>query len=93
MKKETIIPEDLVTVQEVAKLLNTSTASVRRWVRVGMMPGFKLGGQMRISKADALAFLEPVVLDADRPRLTTQAEVIARQKADDAILRAVGIKK
>lgn len=88
-----IIPTDLTTVAEVAKLLATSTASVRRWVRVGDLPGFKLGGQMRISKADALAFLTRVVPDNDRPRLQTRAEYEARKAEDDEILRKAGVKR
>lgn len=88
-----IIPADLTTVAEIAKLLQTSTASVRRWVRVGLIPGFQLGGQLRISKADALAFLTRVVPDNERPHIPTRAEYLAAQAADDAILRLAGIKK
>lgn len=88
-----IIPTDLTTVAEIAKLLSTSTASVRRWVRVGDLPGFKLGGQMRISKADALAFLVRVKPDNERPHIPTRAEYEARKAADDEILRRAGVKR
>ncbi len=91
--KEPIIPDDLTNVNEIGKLLQTSTASVRRWVRVGQLPGFWLGGQLRISKADALAFLVRVIPDNERPHIPTRAEVKARQEADDEILRRAGVKK
>ena len=88
-----IIPDDLQTVEQIAILLTTSTASVRRWVRAGLMPGFRLGGQLRISKADALGFLTRVIPDNDRPHIPTRAEYLAAKAADDEILRRAGIKK
>lgn len=91
--KEPIIPDDLATPEEIAKLLGTSSASVRRWVRAGLLPGFKMVGQLRISRADALAMIERVVPDCDRPRLQTRAEYEAQKRADDEILRRAGVKR
>lgn len=88
-----IIPDDLTTPDEIAKMLNTSSASVRRWVRAGILPGFKLVGQLRISKADAMHLIERVTPDSERPHLQTRAEYEARKRADDEILRRAGVKR
>ena len=35
--------EHLLTVREVARHLNVSEASVRRWVRLGLLPAIRIG--------------------------------------------------
>lgn len=50
-------PEDLLTVAETAKLLSRSTEQVRRYLREGVLPGRRLGGQWFIARPDAEALL------------------------------------
>jgi len=88
---EPIIPDDLITPIEAAKLLGTSSHSIRRWVNRGTLPAFKVGGRLRISKADALAMIRRV--ETDRPRLRTRAEVEAEEARVDQILRAARIRR
>ncbi len=46
------MPEELLTVQEVAAMLRTTPATVYAWCRAGKLPAFKIGQQWRIrSKA------------------------------------------
>ncbi len=40
--------EEVLTVQEVAKLLKTTPATVYAWCRAGKIPAFKIGQQWRI---------------------------------------------
>jgi excisionase family DNA binding protein len=50
-------PGELLTVAEAAKLLQRSTEQVRRYLREGVLPGRRLGGQWFIDRAEAAAFL------------------------------------
>ncbi len=45
--------EEVLTVQEAAKLLKTTPATVYAWCRAGKLPAFKIGQQWRI-RAGAL---------------------------------------
>jgi excisionase family DNA binding protein len=51
---------NLLTLKEVAKAMRVSESTVRRWIRDGSLPAFKIGkrGQVRISKRDLETFLE-----------------------------------
>lgn len=44
------IKQDVLTVEEVAKYLRIHPYTVRRLVRMGKLPGFKVGGQWRFKK-------------------------------------------
>jgi excisionase family DNA binding protein len=51
---------NLLTLKEVTKAMRVSESTVRRWVRDGSLPAYKIGkrGQLRVSKIDLDAFLE-----------------------------------
>lgn len=42
--------EELLTVDEVAQILRTTTNTIYRWLRAGKLPGIKLGKEWRIKK-------------------------------------------
>jgi excisionase family DNA binding protein len=42
------MPDEVLTVQEVAALLRTTPATVYAWCRAGKLPAFKIGQQWRI---------------------------------------------
>jgi excisionase family DNA binding protein len=46
-----------LTVEDVAKQLQVSTYTVRRWLKSGKLPAIKLGKEWRISPDDLEAFL------------------------------------
>lgn len=91
MFDEPVIPQDLLTPNEAAKVIGTSSATIRRWIRSGALPGFKLGGHLRVSKADVLGMLKRV--QTDRPQLPTKAEADAKAALVDKVLRDAGVRK
>lgn len=50
--------EPLLTVEDAARRLNTSEASVRRWLRNGELTGIQVGGEWRIERADLEAYIQ-----------------------------------
>lgn len=42
------MPEEILTVREVAVMLKTTPATVYAWCRAGKLPAFKIGQQWRI---------------------------------------------
>lgn len=50
------LPEFL-TIDEVAQRLKVSTKTVQRWIGRGELHVYRLGGQIRVSEEDLLAFL------------------------------------
>lgn len=86
-----LIPDDLDTPANIAKMLGTSAASVRRWVKTGRLIGYRLGGQLRVSRSDARSMLvraEPVA-----GGILTKAEAAMKDVHVDAVLRKVGIRR
>jgi len=49
------LPSDLIKLAEAARLVGVSPASIWRWLVTGKLPGYKLFGRWRVSKADLLA--------------------------------------
>jgi excisionase family DNA binding protein len=88
----TNIPNDLVTPNEAAAALKVSAGSIRRWVHVGKLPGFRIGGRLRVSLADALAAVQ-VVQPAGGPRPETRSERRRRDAETDRVLRAAGVRR
>jgi excisionase family DNA binding protein len=48
---------DLLLVDEVAAELRISAVSVRRHIRSGVLPGVRVGGLLRVARADLDAYL------------------------------------
>jgi len=44
--------DEYLTIDQVAELLKVSAKTIRRLVRRSEIPGFKVGGQWRIKRAD-----------------------------------------
>lgn len=89
---EPIIPDDLITAKEAAKLLTVTAHTIRAWARAGKLPAFHAGTRLRISKADVLAMLRRVEV-AGKPMLPTKAEATAKAMRVDKILREAGIRR
>ena len=45
-----VSPQEILTAAEVAKYLRIHPYTVKRLVRVGKLPGFKVGGQWRFNR-------------------------------------------
>jgi excisionase family DNA binding protein len=88
--KEEERPEDLLTLQEVADLLNRSVRTIRRYIQDGklpaqMLPG-RFGGEYRVTRGDAQSLLtEPS--QQREPRKITFA-VCTATRADGKPCRA-----
>ena len=50
------VPQFL-SIDEVAERLKLSTKTIRRWIQRGELNVYRLGGQIRITEDDLLAFL------------------------------------
>lgn len=50
--------DDIMTAKEVAGALKLSKNFVLRLVKEGVIPGFKIGGAVRIAKCDLIKYLE-----------------------------------
>ncbi len=86
------LPTDLIGLAEAAKMLASHKMSVWRWVSKGLMPGFRVGSRIKVSRADVVAFAAQVQpVGVARPR--TRAELAAREAEVDRVLRACGVRK
>ncbi len=47
----------MLTVSEIARRLNTTTYTVNRLIREGLLPGYKVGREWRVEPADFEEFL------------------------------------
>jgi excisionase family DNA binding protein len=47
----------LLTADAVAESLDVSSKTVRRWIKSGDLPAYRLGGLVRVSEADLIRFL------------------------------------
>ena len=65
-----------LTLNQVAERLHTPIATVRYWLSVGKLKGFKPGRHVLIKEADLAAFVEAAelgIVRADRARRTRTA--------------------
>lgn len=52
-----LLMEPMLTVTQVAQRLNVSDATVRRWLRTGLLSGLQVGNEWRVERADLEAFI------------------------------------
>lgn len=53
-----LMDESFFTLKEVAELLRVSKLTVRRYVKAGSLPAYKLGRDLRIKKSELEVFIE-----------------------------------
>ena len=82
--------DPLLTVTQVAELLNTSTATVRRWLGKGELSGMKLRQQWRVRKSDAEGMLTGQDKQ-DNEAASSKLEV-SEDRSHIAYLESLGIK-
>ncbi len=50
--------DNLLTPEQTAEKLQVSLATVKRWLTAGILPGYKVGRQWRISEEQLQAFIK-----------------------------------
>jgi len=51
-------PDELLTVEEVARIVKASVSTVRKWIRTGELRSVKVGRLRRVRRADLQSFQE-----------------------------------
>jgi excisionase family DNA binding protein len=51
-------PTDLMTIRDAMAFAKVSDATVRRWIRLKLLPSYKAGVQVRIDRRDLVKFLQ-----------------------------------
>lgn len=65
------MPDDFLTVNEVAELLKVSDKTVRRLATRGELPSFRVGAQLRFRRADIDAWVDAQQAPGARSRKET----------------------
>lgn len=77
------LPTDLIEVNAAARLLGCHVSAVYRYIHSGKLPAWRIGGKLRLSRVDVVAFPERTVkvevVKEIRP--LTQAETMQRLRA------------
>src|SRR5215210_4398191 len=78
-RKDRIMMDEFLTVQEAAVYLKTTPGTICKWCRSGVLPAIKLGKVWRISRSELGRQLTPVVESwagqTDAPALATNGKV------------------
>lgn len=86
------IPNDLKSTKEIAGQLGVSVHTIRRWVNAGRLPGFRIGGRLRVSLQDALALIQQVE-PTTGPQPETRADRDRREAEVDSVLRKMKVRR
>ena len=89
---KTKLPPDAIKAKPAAKLIGVSAWTIRRWVMIGRLAGFRVGSQLFVSTEDVLAQVERVE-PLKGPALETKAEKRAKDAEVDKVLREAGIRR
>ena len=63
------MPDEYLTLEEVARLLRVSTKSVYRWAQSGRLEGFKAGQAWRFRRADVERWVDARIEAEKRGRM------------------------
>lgn len=55
-----MLPEDTITAKAAARLVGVHVSAVYRWVMSGRLRAWRVGGRLRLSRADVLAVVQAV---------------------------------
>lgn len=84
-----LIPDDLIPINEAAKLLRVNRCTIFRWCRCRKLPSWKVGGRRRVRRADVLAMVE--VCDGPSPEVQARWEAEERARRTREVLAAHGL--
>lgn len=92
---EPAIPDiaSLLTPKQAAEILKVDPASIRRWIRIGALPAYKIGSRVRVAREDVEGLLVRAETDEDKPRPLTKREIAREAAETDRILREAKIRR
>jgi excisionase family DNA binding protein len=61
------VPDDFMTVAEVASILKLNQQTVRNWIDQGSLPALHIGRRVRIRRADFDALIASSVISGPQP--------------------------
>jgi excisionase family DNA binding protein len=85
------MPEEFLTVAEVADLLKLNQQTLRNWIDAGTVPYVRLGRRIRIKRSDLDALISAG--ESVRKSTPTPMEIVARERlavASRSVTRAAG---
>jgi excisionase family DNA binding protein len=66
--------EKLLTIDEVSRRLSVSVSTVRRIVRDGTLPAYRVGGRLRFKLHEVEAYIDAQRIHTADPRLASTAD-------------------
>jgi excisionase family DNA binding protein len=91
MPPTTPLPADAIGITEAAALLGLAQCSTWRRIRDGVLRGWRVGrGRWKLSRAEVLAL---VTMNDPDPEALGRAELAARERETDAVLRREGVRR
>lgn len=61
------MPEEILTVREVAEFLKVTERTIYRLATVGQIPSFKVGGSWRFQRSDLIRWMNEQAERGDQP--------------------------
>jgi excisionase family DNA binding protein len=58
--------DEFLTVADIARIVKVNEMTVRNWLDAGLLPSYRVGRRIRISRADFEAFIQAGI-SGDRP--------------------------
>ena len=77
MSENNLVEQEFLTPQEVSDLLRVSVYTVRRWIKEGNLPAYKIGRGWRIGRADLDRWLDQqriVTIEEDEVEDSTKSQ-------------------
>jgi excisionase family DNA binding protein len=69
------LDEEYVTVAEAATLLHVAPSTVRRWIREGEVPAYRIGRRrVALKRSDLTTLIRPVHTTSNHERFSSEAE-------------------
>lgn len=85
-----VLPDDVISLPQMAQLLGISPSSAWRWMRAGLVRAWRIGVRWRVSRAEVLALIS---CNEPRPEVAARAEREAELQETDRILREAGVRR
>ncbi len=82
--------DDLLTVNQVARLLKVHSLTVRRYINEGRLKAIRLGGNIRVSQSELKSFSETYISNSNKQDKTTSNSSSVPFSTADPLFRLKG---